>query len=72
MAHAAKCVLTGRADMPGAEGLQDQRIMEAIHRFATENRPIALDPVAGLYAFRDPMRPTRNLQHPVTARAIAI
>lgn len=55
MDHMAECVLTGRApSTPGEEGLQDQRIMEAIYRSAAENRPVSLTQVAGLDAFRDP------------------
>ena len=53
MDHMAECVLTGRRPFtPGEEGLQDQRIMEAIYRSARENRPVRLDPVPGLDAFR--------------------
>lgn len=55
MDHMAECVLSGRApSTPGEEGLQDQRIMEAIYRSAAENRPVVIDQVAGLDAFRDP------------------
>ena len=53
MDHMAECVLTGRKPFtPGEEGLQDQRIMEAIYRSARENRPVQLQAVAGLDAFR--------------------
>ncbi len=49
----AECVLTGRRPFtPGGEGLQDHRVMEAIYRSARENRPVRLDPVPGLDAFR--------------------
>ncbi|MFT4505581.1 Gfo/Idh/MocA family protein [Caballeronia sp. 15711] len=55
MDHMAECVLTGRKPgTPGEEGLQDQRIMEAIYRSAADNRPITLEPIAGPDAFRDP------------------
>ncbi|MDP9155925.1 MAG: Gfo/Idh/MocA family oxidoreductase [Pseudomonadota bacterium] len=54
MDHMAECVLTGRTPgTPGEEGLQDQRIMEAIYRSAAENRPIMLEPISGPDAFRD-------------------
>jgi len=52
--HMAECILTGRQPAtPGEEGLQDQRIMEAIYRSAAENRPVSLPTVAGRDAFRD-------------------
>ncbi|VXB37556.1 Oxidoreductase [Burkholderia sp. 8Y] len=52
--HMAECILTGRTPAtPGEEGLQDQRIMEAIYRSAAENRPVELPAVAGRDAFRD-------------------
>jgi predicted dehydrogenase len=55
MDHMAECVLTGRTpNTPGEEGLQDQRIMEAIYQSAKENRPIYLATVARTDAFREP------------------
>lgn len=52
--HMAECILTGRQPAtPGEEGLQDQRIMEAIYRSAAENRPVELPHVAQRDAFRD-------------------
>ena len=53
--HMADCVLTGRKPRtPGEEGLQDQKIMEAIYLSARENRPVQLPRVEGLDAFRGP------------------
>jgi hypothetical protein len=53
--HMAECILTGRAPRtPGAEGLQDHRIMEAIYRSAAENRPVSLQAIAGRDVFRGP------------------
>lgn len=41
--HMADCVLRDRQPFtPGEEGLQDQRIMEAIYRAAAEERPVKL------------------------------
>ncbi|AGP38864.1 hypothetical protein SCE1572_32880 [Sorangium cellulosum So0157-2] len=37
---------------PGEEGLQDMRLIEAIYASAREGRPVKLEPVAGLDAFR--------------------
>ena len=39
---------------PGEEGLQDQRIMEAIYQSARTSRPVQLPPVAGVDVFRGP------------------
>ena len=51
----ATCILTGRRPRtPGEEGLQDQRIVEAIYRSARENRPVSLPEVPELDVFRGP------------------
>jgi predicted dehydrogenase len=53
--HMAECVLTDRRPRtPGEEGLQDQRLMEAIYRSAAEKRPVSLPVITGLDAFRGP------------------
>ncbi len=53
MDHLAACVRHNKTPYtPGEEGLQDQRIMEAIYQSARENRPVPLPAVAGLDAFR--------------------
>jgi predicted dehydrogenase len=55
MDHMADCILTGRRPRtPGEEGLQDQRLMEAIYRSAAENRPVLLPALQGLDLFRGP------------------
>lgn len=53
--HFARCVAEDiRPHTPGEEGLQDHRIMEAIYRSAETGRPVSLDRVEGLDAFRGP------------------
>ncbi|WP_226929801.1 Gfo/Idh/MocA family protein [Hymenobacter siberiensis] len=53
MDHMAECVRQNKTPCtPGEEGLQDQRIMEAIYLSAKENRPVQLPAVAKLDAFR--------------------
>ena len=53
MDHMAECVRQNKTPYtPGEEGLQDQRIMEAIYQSARENRPVKLPAVAKLDAFR--------------------
>ncbi|MGK3987110.1 Gfo/Idh/MocA family oxidoreductase [Sorangium sp. So ce136] len=55
MDHFAQCVRKDKqAHTPGEEGLQDMRLMEAIYTSAREGRPVKLEPVAGLDAFRGP------------------
>ena len=55
MDHFSACVLEDKKPhTPGEEGLQDQRIMEAIYQSAREGRPVKLPPVAGNDAFRGP------------------
>jgi predicted dehydrogenase len=53
MDHMAECVRQNKTPYtPGEEGLQDQRIMEAIYKSAKENKPVKLPAVAKLDAFR--------------------
>jgi predicted dehydrogenase len=53
--HFSACVLENRQPFtPGEEGLQDQRIMEAIYRSARENRPVQLQRHEGKDVFRGP------------------
>lgn len=53
MDHFADCVANGKQPWtPGEEGLQDQRIMEAIYASAQHGKPVALTPVQGLDVFR--------------------
>jgi predicted dehydrogenase len=55
MDHFSECVL-GNKDpyTPGEEGLQDQRIMEAIYQSAREGRPVKLPAVSKRDTFRGP------------------
>lgn len=58
MDHFADCVLHDRTPFtPGEEGLQDQRIMDAIYESARSHRPVTLPPVDRLDAFRGPDLP---------------
>lgn len=51
--HMAECVRQNKMPYtPGEEGLQDQRIMEAIYQSAKENRPVKLPAVNKVDAFR--------------------
>ncbi|MCC3154200.1 Gfo/Idh/MocA family oxidoreductase [Hymenobacter sp. BT770] len=53
MDHMAECVRQNKTPYtPGEEGLQDQRIMEAIYQSAKENKPVKLDNVRKIDAFR--------------------
>jgi predicted dehydrogenase len=53
MDHMAECVRQNKTPYtPGEEGLQDQRIMEAIYQSARENKPVKLPAVSKLDAFR--------------------
>ena len=56
MDHFSDCIMQNKQPFtPGEEGLQDQRIMEAIYQSARENRPVKLPVVAKKDAFRGPM-----------------
>ena len=51
--HFSGCVLSGEAPFtPGEEGLQDQRVMEAIYQSAREGRPVQLERLEGRDLFR--------------------
>ena len=53
MDHMAECVRQNKTPYtPGEEGLQDQRLMEAIYQSARENKPVKLPAVGKLDAFR--------------------
>lgn len=53
MDHFAECVANNQQPWtPGEEGLQDQRIMEAIYESARIGRPVRLAQVQGMDAFR--------------------
>ncbi|MGY2893929.1 Gfo/Idh/MocA family oxidoreductase [Deinococcus sp. UYEF24] len=51
--HFSRCVASGEQPYtPGEEGLQDQRIMEAIYTSAREGRPVPLERFEGRDVFR--------------------
>jgi predicted dehydrogenase len=53
MDHMAECVRNNKTPYtPGEEGLQDHRIMEAIYQSAKENKPVKLQAVNKIDAFR--------------------
>lgn len=53
MDHFAECVVNGKQPWtPGEEGLQDQRIMEAIYESARIGKPVQLERVKQVDAFR--------------------
>ncbi|GAB3826358.1 Gfo/Idh/MocA family protein [Hymenobacter jeollabukensis] len=55
MDHFSACILENKAPhTPGEEGMQDQRIMEAIYQSAREGRPVKLPAVQGTDVFRGP------------------
>ncbi|WP_266364398.1 Gfo/Idh/MocA family protein [Tellurirhabdus rosea] len=55
MDHFSECVKENKPPFtPGEEGLQDQRIMEAIYQSAREGRPVKLPEVKKRDAFRGP------------------
>ena len=56
MDHLAECVRQNKQPYtPGEEGLQDQRIMEAIYQSARENKPVKLPAGPRIDAFRGPL-----------------
>lgn len=53
MDHFAKCILNNKTPYtPGEEGLQDQKIMEAIYTSAKEKKPVALQKITTTDTFR--------------------
>ena len=53
--HFSQCIIENRQPFtPGEEGLQDQRIMAAIYRSASEGRPVKLERIERKDAFRGP------------------
>ena len=53
MDHMAQCVVTGKTPFtPGEEGMQDQRIMEAIYQAARDGKPVDLPPFDKRDVFR--------------------
>ncbi|GAB3640981.1 Gfo/Idh/MocA family protein [Spirosoma arcticum] len=55
MDHFSDCILSNKQPFtPGEEGLQDQKIMEAIYQSARDGRPVKLAAVSKKDAFRGP------------------
>lgn len=55
MDHFSECILENKAPFtPGEEGLQDQKIMEAIYQSAREGKPVKLPTIDKKDAFRGP------------------
>ncbi|MDO1451782.1 Gfo/Idh/MocA family oxidoreductase [Rhodocytophaga aerolata] len=55
MDHFSECILENKSPYtPGEEGMQDQRIMEAIYQSAKEGKPVKLPEVTKKDAFRGP------------------
>ncbi|TSJ36340.1 Gfo/Idh/MocA family oxidoreductase [Mucilaginibacter corticis] len=53
MDHFARCILENKTPYtPGEEGLQDQKIMEAIYVSAKSGQPVKLEPITTLDTFR--------------------
>ena len=53
MDHFSQCVMNNQTPyMPGEEGLQDHKIMEAIYQSASESKPVELDKIDKLDVFR--------------------
>lgn len=51
--HFAQCILENKIPFtPGEEGLQDQKIMEAIYESARTNKPVKLETITKIDAFR--------------------
>ncbi|GAB3992679.1 Gfo/Idh/MocA family oxidoreductase [Spirosoma daeguense] len=58
MDHFSECILNDKVPYtPGEEGLQDQKIIEAIYQSARNNRPVKLEAVTKKDAFRGPEHP---------------
>lgn len=56
MDHFSECIRQNQQPFtPGEEGLQDQRIMEAIYQSAREGKPVKLPEITKKDAFRGPM-----------------
>lgn len=61
--HFADCVRTGREPRtPGAEGVRDHVVIEALYESARSGRPVALPPLAGIDATRGPAVGTEVLR----------
>jgi len=55
MDHFSDCIQQNKQPFtPGEEGLQDQRIMEAIYKSATDGQPVKLPVYTGIDIFRGP------------------
>lgn len=53
MDHMAECVMNNKEPFtPGEEGLQDQRIMEAIYQSAKDGKPVKLEKITKMDPFR--------------------
>lgn len=53
--HFSDCILSNKQPFtPGEEGLQDQKIMEAIYQLACDGRPVKLTAVSKKDSFRGP------------------
>lgn len=56
MDHFSECLLENKIPFtPGEEGLQDQKIMEAIYQSAREGKPVKLETITKKDAFRGPL-----------------
>ncbi|RAJ95922.1 putative dehydrogenase [Larkinella arboricola] len=56
MDHFSECIMQNKQPFtPGEEGLQDQRIMEAIYQSAKEGKPVKLPEIKTKDTFRGPM-----------------
>ena len=55
MDHFARCILSGtEPHTPGAEGMQDVRIIEALYESAKARRAVELPTITASDAFRGP------------------
>ncbi len=60
--HFAECIKTGKKPRTGgAEGLQDQKLMEAIYQSAQSRRPVPLPASTGIDSTRGPALPPLSL-----------